>query len=361
MVFLFNATIDDLEEGCNDLGVEAGPEPPEDGGSTEDGDPDNDDDDESPLCSTPAKNKTAGFCFSGSFFSSPILGLHGKINKKHLVRRKKKSVRLNYTNELDQEVPREPNDRTEAKWQAIRAELLRFVDDGFCLSKINFENSYGYTVNGKKHRVKHALQAQNVFRHMVRRAEGIGMKVNSDKTAMICFLDAAGYKPDAFIEDSDGNRIRCQDSIKALGMRFSSRPDMSAHIDWIEKNMRERFWTLINLKKSGFKEEELTQVYKSVLRPVAEYGSVVFHSGLSDEQDERLDRLQNQALRCIFGPRLSGRKMRALAGLSTLRERREILCDKFARKCLSNPRFCHWFPVKNVRSSARNKNKKEFR
>ena len=87
---------------------------------------------------------------------------------------------------------------------------------------------------------------------------------------------------DAFIDDADGNRIRCQPNMKALGMRFSSRPDMSAHVDWIAKNLRERFWTLRNLRKSGFNDSELVQVYKTVLRPIAEYGCVAFHSSLTD-------------------------------------------------------------------------------
>lgn len=73
--------------------------------------------------------------------------------------------RLNYTNELVERVPDEPNHWTEARWKAALALFLRFIDDGFCLSKVNFENSIGFTVNGQKYRVKHAIQAQNVFRH----------------------------------------------------------------------------------------------------------------------------------------------------------------------------------------------------
>ena len=67
-------------------------------------------------------------------------------------------------------------------WVRSLARLLRYVDDGFGLSRINFENSFGFTVNGVKQRVKHAVQSQNVFRHLVRNAESIGMKVNARKT-----------------------------------------------------------------------------------------------------------------------------------------------------------------------------------
>ena len=97
-----------------------------------------------------------------------------------------------------------------------------------------------------------------------------------------------------------------------------------------------------------------------MIRPVADYGSVVYHSSLTDEQDELLDSLQNNALKCIYGPGLSGRKMRQMSGLPSLRSRREVLCDKFAAKCAANPLFAAWFPLKTGRSSARNGKKQEI-
>ena len=60
--------------------------------------------------------------------------------------------------------------------------------------------------------------------------------------------------------------------------------------------------------------------------------------------DEQLDRMQNHALRCIYGHGLSGRKLRALAGVTTLRARRIAHCDSFAAKCSNDPRYKHLFP-----------------
>ena len=59
-----------------------------------------------------------------------------------------------------------------------------------------------------KHRVKHAVQSLNVFRHLVRNAEAIGMKVNIFKTTLICFSDVLASEADVYIEDGDGNPIR---------------------------------------------------------------------------------------------------------------------------------------------------------
>ena len=58
---------------------------------------------------------------------------------------------------------------------------------------------------------------------------------------------------------------------------------------------------MYNLKRNGFSNEELVTVYKSSVRPVVDYLDVVYHAMLPDDLDEELDRLQNQALRIIFG------------------------------------------------------------
>ena len=143
-------------------------------------------------------------------------------------------MRLNYTDEVRCDLPPEPNHRTESKWKQRAARLLRLVDDGFCLSRVNFENSFGFHVNGLKDRVKHAVQSQNVFRHLVRNAVDIGMRVNTGKTTLVCFSDAQGYQADAYLEDGEGNTIRGTTSMKALGVRFSNRPDWGEHIKWIK-------------------------------------------------------------------------------------------------------------------------------
>ena len=89
------------------------------------------------------------------------------------------------------------------------------------------------------------------------------------------------------------------------------------------------------------------RVYTTIIRTVIEYGAVVYHSSMTDEQDEEaVENLQNTALKMIFGSGISARKMREMSGLPTLRRRREELCDKFALKCDDMPQFSEWFKLK---------------
>ena len=182
-VFPFNATINDLQEGCTDLeGGDEAPAVTTSNSSEEDSGLDR----PTPLLSTLALRGTE----DPVLHDSPILGP----TKYKKMMQKKKPRRMNISSEMDETIPHERNAVTEAKWKHELAVLLRFINDGFTLAKLNFENSFGFEVNGVFFRTKQALQSQNMFRHLVRRVEDIGMVVNANKTAMVCVSGAMNYR-----------------------------------------------------------------------------------------------------------------------------------------------------------------------
>ena len=141
--------------------------------------------------------------------------------------------------------------------------------------------------------------------------------------------------------------------MKVLGFNFSSKPTVTAHVELLRRRFRRRFWILLHLKNFGFNQMELSKVYRTIVRPVADHCSVVYHSLLTDWQEEVLEQCQSHALRCIYGKDMSYKKMMEKAGVSTLKLRREELCDKFAAKCVKHPFFSDWFPEKTGRRTSR--------
>ena len=229
----------------------------------------------------------------------------------------------------------------------------KYVDDNLQEEKISMENATRLLTSNVETRLKHAVATQNVFRHIVRAAESRGMRVNAAKTNMLCVSDALNFRAQCFIEDREGTRITSAKKMKLLGWHFSDKPTPAAYIEVLKRRFRERYWTLRHLKHNGFTEGDLVRVYTSIIRPVADYMMEIYHSMATDRQDEEIERLQTHALRCIYGPGLSGRKLREKADLTTLRERRIEACDRFALKCSRSDRFEHWFPKREGRRSAR--------
>ena len=95
-------------------------------------------------------------------------------------------------------------------------------------------------------------------------------------------------------------------------------------------------------------QDDLVQVYKSAIRPSAEYASPAWHSMINIKQSEVLERQQTQALKNIFGVGVSARKMRDRSGLDRLWTRREKVCQNFALKNRNNVRCRDWFKERPV-------------
>ena len=65
---------------------------------------------------------------------------------------------------------------------------------------------------------------------------------------------------------------------------------------------------------------------------------------LTGEMSDRLEDLQKKALKTIYGWDVSYADLLEISGLSTLKERREEIVDRFAQKTAKDTRFQHWFP-----------------
>ena len=153
--------------------------------------------------------------------------------------------------------PEEPNHWTRAVWKRKRVRAYKYVDDGVTTEKVNFENADEVpgTNTVKK---KHAIPSQNAFNSTASRAGAKGMKVNTLKTNILCVSDAMSYSPVVYIE-AGGEELASKPgaTFKLLGFVMSDRPTVRAHVDSILKKFRQRYWTLYNLKKHGFTQEEL--------------------------------------------------------------------------------------------------------
>ena len=169
---------------------------------------------------------------------------------------------------------------------------------------------------------------------------------------------ARSYQAKTHIYDVNRTRIDSSTNLKALGFIFNDSATVKPQVDALISKINTRTWTLRELANAGFTEKERLEVYKTMLRPIIEYSSVVYGPMLTQEQEDELERVQTRALKNIYGHVYSKRQLLEISGLESLGDRREKASLKFAQKLANNPRFSGWFPKK--RSSSRQQIREEY-
>ena len=103
---------------------------------------------------------------------------------------------------------------------------------------------------------------------------------------------------------------------------------------------------LTKLKYVGVPRSDLVHIYILYIRSVLEYCSVVWHSTLTEEQSQCIEKVQKTCLKIILGKEYVSYDVALKeCSLETLISRREQRCLTFALKCLLHPRHARMFPV----------------
>ena len=103
---------------------------------------------------------------------------------------------------------------------------------------------------------------------------------------------------------------------------------------------------LHNLAAFSLPIQEMVEIYVLYIRSVVEFSCVVWHSSLTLEDSNALERIQKIALRIILQDSYHDyHQALKHVGLQTLYERREKLCIKFATQCVKKGKMSDMFPL----------------
>ena len=166
------------------------------------------------------------------------------------------------------------------------------------------------------------------------------------------------------------NPLNPVSSIKLLGVTITADLRWKENTAQICKKVNKKFHFLWNLSDVLRRTELLLNAWKVLLRPITEYASPLWHSGLSKRDSNKLESLQKRAVGIILGTFYKEHKRFYIVGgqpvsyesaltylkLPSLAERREILTTKFAIQTFKNERHNDFFERKsNYRPGSRHK------
>ena len=171
------------------------------------------------------------------------------------------------------------------------------------------------------------------------------MQINEKKTKTMIFNYTNNYKFTTRLTINDKN-VEVIDSTRLLGTIITNDLTWDANVAEIVRKCNARMELLRKLAGFGVPVEDMKNIYFLFIRSLLEQSATVWHSSLTQENRDDLERVQKSALKIILQENYQNYSY-ALNKLDieTLDERREHLCMNFALKCLKNPRFKEMFPL----------------
>ena len=137
-----------------------------------------------------------------------------------------------------------------------------------------------------------ARGAERFYQDVTANADERGMRVNPEKTQLLCISAAIHSDVSSYIVVA-GRRVDSNKTMKIVGYTFGSKPGPAAHVEQILRKCVARSWILHNLKKALIPKGKTVQVYCAMIRPLLEYAAPSFHSLLTDEQSGQLKCVPN--------------------------------------------------------------------
>ena len=143
----------------------------------------------------------------------------------------------------------------------------------------------------------------------------------------------------------DNKILETVEETKLLGTIITNDLKWDKNTDKIVKRSYARLELLRKLSAFQPPKNEMKQVYISFIRSLLEQSSNVWHSSLTKQNENDLERVQKVALKIILKNNyISYENALNVLELETLKDRRERLMLTFAQKCLKNPKMKHLFP-----------------
>ena len=189
------------------------------------------------------------------------------------------------------------------------------------------------------------LKSQQYLETISDWTEANKMELNIDKSKAMVFNYTYNYQFTTGFEHN-GGQIDVIDETKLLGTIITSDLKWSKNTEFLVKKANARMRLLHKISEFSPPIEDLVTIYTSYIRSILEQSCTVWHSGLTQEDSEDLERIQKSALRVILKEDYTTyEEALELLMLAKLSERREKLSLKFAKSCVKNDLTSDLFPL----------------
>ena len=238
----------------------------------------------------------------------------------------------------------------------VEGDFFKYVDDLTMAEAIPMDTDC--LIDNSPSRQLHSFKPKQIqagFDSLNENCQTKGLLINGKKTQLLS-VSSSKFDTQAWISLQDGSPMYSSDSLKLLGFEFGRKPTVHAQIDNLVSRAASRTFVIRRLAGVKVNKTRLKNIYCSIVRSVMEYSCVTYGPMMAQYEKNRLEKIQRNCLRSIYGFNKSYAELLDESGLQTLEERRKRALGRFAVKAAANKQFTNWFPLNDNRFSQRSSN-----
>ena len=237
--------------------------------------------------------------------------------------------------------PIQTSDKLPANVQSIK-----FMDDATLQESVNLLSQLDLNSDGSgKVLPMNNSHLQTQLELITKLSDDREMSLNDDKTCLfiVNFTENHQFEPQLQIPDCS-EPLEVVLETKLLGYWLTKDMKTGRHVKYMLEICYKRLWAIIKLKKAGISNQDILHFFFMKIRSVLESNCPVFHSMLTQEQTDDIERLQKIVLRVILVEQYKSYEQACqLLNVQTLKQRRTQLCLTFSLKILENEKFKDFF------------------
>ena len=162
-------------------------------------------------------------------------------------------------------------------WVDVPLSTKVYIDDLNTIEKVKLSTAVSSISQAPTVILPHAIKSQSHFNRVKRRAEEMGMRVNAQKTQLLCISSNNSNKTTSYIRTEDGQEIKSTDELKILGFWFGNKPNVGLHV----QKLREKISSADSVDPEEF------QLYDDLALYELYYSTIFITEGRETEDGEK--------------------------------------------------------------------------
>ena len=171
------------------------------------------------------------------------------------------------------------------------------------------------------------------------------MELNRKKSNAMIFNFCKEYQFTSQLQ-IEGEVMEIVSQAKLLGVVINNKLTWDDNTEYLVKRANSRMRILHKLVSFSVPVDDLINIYILYIRSIVEQSCQVWHSSLTLDNMQDLERIQKNALRIILQDDYKNyNNALCVTGLKPLSDRRNELCIRFAKACVKNDQTKSMFPL----------------